>query len=161
MWYAPEGRRLATSGVVLAARLKSSRSSATPARPAIAGRWTTAFVEPPTAISTRTAFSNAARVRIFDGRRSSWTISTMRRPAASASRSRPASGAGTAAMPGSVMPSASAIAAIVLAVPMTAQVPAVVARLPSMRSISSAETVPARCIAQKRRQSVQAPRRSP
>ena len=66
-----------------------------------------------------------------------------------------------AAVPGSVMPSASAIEAMVLAVPITAQVPAVVARLPSMPSISSSETSSARYFAQKRRQSVQAPRRSP
>ena len=59
------------------------------------------------------------------------------------------------------MPSASAIEAIVLAVPITAQVPAVVARLPSMSSISSEVTSPARYFAQKRRQSVQAPSRSP
>jgi len=51
--------------------------------------------------------------------------------------------------------------AIVLAVPMTAQVPAVVARLPSMSWICSPVTSPARYFAQKRRQSVQAPSRSP
>src|SRR5438045_9303240 len=59
------------------------------------------------------------------------------------------------------MPSASAIEAIVLAVPITAQVPAVVARLPSISSISEGVTSPARYLAQKRRQSVQAPSRSP
>ncbi len=59
------------------------------------------------------------------------------------------------------MPSASAIEAIVLAVPITAQVPAVVARLPSISWISSAPISPARYRAQKRRQSVQAPSRSP
>ena len=66
-----------------------------------------------------------------------------------------------AAVPGSVMPSASAIEAMVLAVPITPQLPAVVARLPSMASISRSETSLARYFAQKRRQSVQAPRRSP
>ena len=59
------------------------------------------------------------------------------------------------------MPNASAREAIVLAVPITAQVPAVVARLPSTSWISSADTSPARYLAQKRRQSVQAPSRSP
>ena len=58
-------------GVVRARRSKSSSPSGTPARPAIAGRWTTALVEPPTAMRTRIAFSNAARVRIREGRRSS------------------------------------------------------------------------------------------
>jgi len=62
---------------------------------------------------------------------------------------------------GSAMPSASAIEAIVLAVPITAQVPAVVARFSSIRSMSSAVTPPARYFAQKRRQSVHAPSRSP
>ncbi|MBS1216659.1 MAG: hypothetical protein H6R20_1633 [Proteobacteria bacterium] len=66
-----------------------------------------------------------------------------------------------AALPGTVMPSASAIDAMVLAVPMTAHVPDVVARLPSTASISPAASLPARCCAQKRRQSVHAPSRSP
>ena len=44
---------------------------------------------------------------------------------------------GSAALPGSAMPSASAMQAIVLAVPITAQVPAVVARLPSTSAISA------------------------
>jgi hypothetical protein len=87
--------------------------------------------------------------------------STARRPLASAARSRSAWTAGMAAVPGRAMPSASAIEAMVEAVPITAQVPAVVARLPSMVSIPAASTLPARCIAQKRRQSVHAPRRSP
>ena len=52
-------------------------------------------------------------------------------------------------------------AAMVLAVPITAQLPAVVTRLPSISAISPAETSLARNLAQKRRQSVQAPRRSP
>ena len=84
-----------------------------------------------------------------------------RPPVASAATSRAACTAGIAALPGSAMPSASAMQAIVLAVPITAQVPAVVARLPSISSISSASTSPARYFAQKRRQSVQAPSRSP
>jgi len=83
------------------------------------------------------------------------------RPLASAARSRSACTAGIAAVPGSAIPSASASEAIVLAVPITAHVPAVVARFSSMRPISSALTPPARYLAQKRRQSVQAPSRSP
>jgi hypothetical protein len=59
------------------------------------------------------------------------------------------------------MPSASAMQAIVEAVPITAQVPAVVASRPSTIEISSSLTLPARYCAQKRRQSVQAPSRSP
>ncbi len=49
--------------------------------------------------------------------------------------------------------------AMVLAVPMTMQVPAVVASRVSISPISSASIVPARYCAQKRRQSVQAPSR--
>ena len=120
-----------------------------------------ALVEPPIASSTRTAFSIASAVMIRLGRRSVPIISTARRPLASAARSRSACTAGIAAVPGSVMPSASAIEAMVLAVPITAQLPAVVARLPSICAISSSETSFARYFAQKRRQSVQAPRRSP
>jgi hypothetical protein len=49
-----------------------------------------------------------------------------------------------AAVPGSVMPSVSATQAMVLAVPMTAQVPEVVASRLSTPSISSFEMPPAR-----------------
>jgi hypothetical protein len=56
---------------------------------------------------------------------------------------------------------ASVTEAMVDAVPITMQVPAVVARDRSTWSISSASRSPARCWAQNRRQSVQAPRRSP
>ena len=47
---------------------------------AIAMMWIGALVEPPIAELTTIAFRNASRVRIFDGRRSSHTISTMRLP---------------------------------------------------------------------------------
>ena len=75
--------------------------------PAIAIRWITALVEPPIAASVLIAFSNASRVRIFESFRSSWTMSTMRRPAMRASTLRRPSTAGYAALPGSPMPSAS------------------------------------------------------
>ena len=69
--------------------------------------------------------------------------------------------AGIAAVPGSVTPIASAISAMVLAVPITAQVPSVVASDCSTRWMPSSLTLPARYCAQNRRQSVHAPRRSP
>ena len=50
---------------------------------------------------------------------------------------------------------------MVEAVPITAQVPAVVASLPSISEISLSSILPARYCAQNRRQSVQAPSRSP
>ena len=82
-----------------------------------------ALVEQPIAIATVMALSNASRVRIFAGVRSSQTISTMRRPDSAAMRMWLASAAGIDEAPGSVMPSASAIAIMVAAVPMVMQVP--------------------------------------
>ena len=59
------------------------------------------------------------------------------------------------------MPSASVMQAMVLAVPITMQVPGVGARRPLIASISASVNSPARCRPQKRRQSVQAPSTSP
>ena len=92
-------------------------------RRAIAMRWITAFVEPPTAAFTRIAFSKAWRVMRLDRRTSSFTICTMRRPASRAITLRRASTAGNAVLPGRPTPSASTIAAIVEAVPITMQWP--------------------------------------
>ena len=86
----------------------------------------------------------AAGVRICEGVRRDRTSPTAASPVASAARSRSACTAGMAALPGSAMPRASATQAIVLAVPMTAQVPAVVARRPSTSSTSSRVSAPAR-----------------
>ena len=121
----------------------------------------TALVEPPIASSTRNAFSTDFSVMIRLGRRSLPTSPAASAPVASAQRSRSAWTAGMVAESGSAMPIASAMQAMLLAVPMTAQVPAVVARLPSIRSISARSISPARKRAQKRRQSVQAPSRCP
>ena len=82
-------------------------------------------------------------------------------PDSSAATSLSAATAGIAAVPGSDMPNTSVIMAIVEAVPITAQVPAVEANLTSTRSISSLSISPARYRLQKRLQSVQAPSRSP
>src|SRR5258708_32139189 len=59
------------------------------------------------------------------------------------------------------MPRASAIHAIVEAVPITAHVPLVVERRPSILSISERSVCPARYFPQNLRQSVHAPSRSP
>src|SRR5438094_529292 len=83
-----------------------------------------AFVEPPIASSTRSAFSTERSVMIWLGRNRVVARATAWRPLASAARSRSAWTAGIAAVPGNAMPSASAIEAIVLAVPITAQEPA-------------------------------------
>ncbi|MGF6297722.1 hypothetical protein OKW42_001052 [Paraburkholderia sp. WC7.3d] len=63
-------------------------------------------------------------------------------PVSSQLRRRSACTAGIAAEPGSIMPSVSAISAMVDAVPMTAHVPAVTASRPSTCLISCAETFP-------------------
>ena len=81
-----------------------------------------ALVDPPMAMSARIALSKACAVRTCDGLGPpASAISTARRPAISAMASRRASGAGIAAFPGSVIPSASATDAMVDAVPMTMQ----------------------------------------
>ena len=140
----PLGRTLTRKGVRREMASKSSSTSLWGVRPAMASRWTTALVEPPTAMSTVIAFSSAWRVRILEGRRSSRTISTMRRPLSSAKAMRRESGAGMAADPGSDMPSASATMAIVDAVPMTVQWPALRTMQPSISCNSSGETWPMR-----------------
>ena len=140
----------------------SSRVSGTPARPAIARRWTTAFVEPPTAARTVRALWKASAVRTAEGEGPPATaISTARRPLATPWRSRSPVGEGGDAPPGSIMPSASVTQAIVEAVPITMHVPPVVQRRPSISAISPGPISPARCAAHILRQSVQAPRRSP
>src|SRR5262249_19046535 len=90
----------------------------------MATRWMIALVLPPIAMSARIALSNAPAVRTWDGLGPpARAISTARRPDSSASASRRESGAGIAALPGSVIPSASTIDAIVDAVPITMQWP--------------------------------------
>jgi hypothetical protein len=68
-------------------------------------------------------FSNASRVMMSDGVRPSSTISTIRRPVRYAMRARSRCGAGIAAHPGRLIPSASARAFIVVAVPIVLQCP--------------------------------------
>ena len=94
-----------------------------PTRPAMAARCTMAFVEPPTACRVRMAFSKAAGVRMSEGRRPCSTSCTICRPAASDNCWRRESTAGMAALPGSAIPSASLMAAMVEAVPITMQCP--------------------------------------
>ena len=107
-------------------------------------RWITALVEPPMAALTRIAFSNASRVMIDDGRTSSRTMSTMRRPARWAVSYRRESTAGQVAEYGSCMPSASAMDAIVDAVPIVMQCPLERAMQPSAKKHSSSVIRPAR-----------------
>ncbi len=115
-----------------------------PRLPAMAVRWISALVEPPSESSTRSAFSTECSVMICEGRIGLAIRPTARAPASSAARRRSACTAGMAAVPGGIMPSASAMQAMVDAVPITPQVPAVVARRDSISAIRSPLTVPAR-----------------
>ncbi len=90
-----------------------------------------ALVEPPSASSTRSAFSTDFALTIRSGVSFEPISRTAAAPVASAARSRSACTAGIAAVPGMIMPSASAMHAMVEAVPITAQVPAVTASWPS------------------------------
>ena len=80
----PHGFMSARSGVRALMRSKSSMPRSTPASRATASRWSTAFVEPPVAITAAIAFSMASRVMIRDGRRSSRSSFMTRRPASRA-----------------------------------------------------------------------------
>ena len=140
----PAGMMSTRSGKRDPIRSMSSRVSWTPTRPAIASRCRTALVDPPTAESTQIAFSKAFRVRIALGRKSSRTISTIRLPVRCASRLRRVSGAGIVALCGNVIPRASAIDAIVEAVPMGLQWPALLVIDDSVAMNSSTVISPAR-----------------
>src|SRR5215467_14238986 len=104
-----------------------------------------ALVEPPIAMCTLIALSKAGGVRIRSGVSSSHTMSTMRRPAAAHMRGWLESAAGIDDAPGSVKPSASAIAIMVAAVPITMQVPNERAMPLSISFHCSSLMVPARC----------------
>ena len=80
MWYWPWGLVSAMCGTRAATLLKSSSSSSTRASLAMARRWRTALVEPPSAIVTAMAFSNASFVMIWRGRMPFRTRSTTARP---------------------------------------------------------------------------------
>ncbi len=106
------------------------------------------LVEPPIASSTRIAFSNAAGVRILSIVRRSRAICTACAPLSSAMRIRSAVTAGGEAPPGIVMPSASAMQAMVLAVPITEQVPTLATSWSLTSAVSSASISPARNLPQ-------------
>lgn len=110
----------------------------------MAMRWITALVEPPMAMETRMAFSKAAGFMICEGRMASWAMRTAWRPLISASCRRRLSGAGMAALPGRAIPRASAMLAMVEAVPMTMQLPAERQMASSTAPYSSGVIVPAR-----------------
>mmetsp|Transcript_102761 Transcript_102761/g.219764 ORF Transcript_102761/g.219764 Transcript_102761/m.219764 type:complete len:218 (+) Transcript_102761:469-1122(+) len=67
MRYFPLGFRSAIKAVFAPMRWKSSMSRLMPAVAAIARRWSTAFVEPPRALTTTMAFSKDSFLRISSG----------------------------------------------------------------------------------------------
>ena len=76
----PDGFRSHSTGTLRRIVSKSSSARATPAARAIASRCSTALVEPPSAMTTAMAFSNALRVRMCRGRRCRRTASTSASP---------------------------------------------------------------------------------
>src|SRR5436190_19025271 len=120
------------------------------------------LVEPPIACSTTCAFLKDASVSSSLGLGPfANAIAAATLPLDSAERKRSACGAGIVALIGNDKPSASVMQAMVLAVPITMQVPTEGARRPLTASISTSSISPARYFAQSRRQSVQAPNTSP
>ena len=120
--------------------------------------WTIALVEPPMANCVVIAFSNDSRERILHGLRFSHAISTAMRPVATASRLCSATTAGTELAPGRVKPRASAMQAIVDAVPMVMHVPAERAMQFSISVQSPSHRLPAHLSAQYFHASVPLPR---
>ena len=105
------------------------------------------LVEPPMASSTRSAFSTDFAVMTRSGVRPLFASATAVAPERSATRMRSAVTAGGEALPGRAMPRASATQAMVLAVPITEQVPTLATswlftRAISASSISSARYLP-------------------
>ena len=97
-------------------RSKSSSSSGMPASWAMASRCSTAFVEPPVAMTTVMAFSSDSLVTTSLGRRPSRSWATTAIPASKAASARRSEIAGGVALPGSDRPIASTAVAIVFAV---------------------------------------------
>src|ERR1700687_1279273 len=108
----------------------------TPRRAAIAVKWMSALVDPPIACNTVRALVNALGDITAPGAGPDCASATALAPEASARRRRSACTAGMVAAPGRLIPIASVMHAIVLAVPMTMQVPAVGARRELTASIS-------------------------
>ncbi len=89
----------------------------------MAGMWSDVFVDPPSAMSTRMAFSKAFLVITFRGVRSSFTSPTTRLPLSKAILRFSPDTARAVAQPGRLMPSDSVTQAMVLAVNMPWQEP--------------------------------------
>ncbi len=122
--YLPLGLRSASTGTRLPMRVKSSSASGTRASCAIASRCSTAFVDPPSAMTAVIAFSKASRVRIREGVIPRSSSRTTAAPASLQSSRFASETASCAELFGRLMPSASIADAIVFAVYMPPQEPA-------------------------------------
>mmetsp|Transcript_27655 Transcript_27655/g.110745 ORF Transcript_27655/g.110745 Transcript_27655/m.110745 type:complete len:383 (-) Transcript_27655:695-1843(-) len=124
MTYWPDGLRSARKGVLSETRWKSSSVRSRPTERAIAIKWSTAFVEPPVAMTMVIAFSKAARVMICRG--VMFFSRSVRIAAPARSRHSPSfssESAGDDDEYGSAMPSASIAEAMVFAVYMPPHAP--------------------------------------
>ena len=134
----------AMSGVRSAVSPNSSIESGMPNSCAIAGRWSTAFVEPPVAATDAIALSNDWRVTIELGRMSWRTRCITSSPAWRAASSLRPSSAGIALSPAGLRPRNSSTVAIVLAVNWPPHAPAP-GQAPFSASYSSSRVIfPAR-----------------
>ena len=111
-------------GVFFLILSKSSRASFTPISRDKAKRCKTAFVEPPIALATTMAFSNASNVRMSFGLMPFSSKFKTALPLSYTIFSRLGSSAGGEALPGRAIPIASLIDAIVFAVYIPPQEPA-------------------------------------
>ena len=125
MKYSPDGDNLQIWRVFCAISLKSLKVKSIPASWAIAGKCNAVLEDPPSAISTATAFSNASLVKISLGLKSAFKTSIICIPAFLASLALSENTAGTVPFPGSPIPSASVKQFIVFAVYIPAHDPQV------------------------------------
>ncbi len=114
--YLPLGLRSARTGTRFPMRVKSSIVIFTPAALAMAMRWSTAFVEPPRAVTTVIAFSKAFFVMMSRGRMFLLMRFTTAAPASKQSISFSSLTAAWAELFGRLIPRASIALAMVLAV---------------------------------------------
>ncbi len=149
MWYFwVEGATLHNCGTLRDMRSMSAMVKSTPASWAAASRCSTVLVEPPMAMSSAMAFSNAALVAMLRGRAEASSCSyqrlarvTMRWPASLNSCSRSLWVASSEPLPGWERPSASVRQFMELAVNMPEQEPQVGQALRSTCSLWASETL--------------------
>src|SRR3989338_4187524 len=120
----PLGLRSAKTGTFLPMRVKSSMDKDTPTACAMANKCSTAFVDPPSAVTTVIAFSKALSVMISLGRISFLIKFITALPAFTQSRVLALEIAACAELLGRLIPNASMALAIVLAVYIPPQEPA-------------------------------------